>query len=144
MLPGPADHRRQMTGDLRSVPSPEQGTSQSTRSKARGAGGPPTAVGSSSGKSRASWFVTTSPVESNLPARDVSRWHRFSSASFATTIPREGAPWLPTSAVPPAPSPSSSISSSCCVFEPGDAHMSSTAMPRRTSSMSGGTIETAS
>ena len=64
MFPAPAVHRRQMTGFLRSVPSPEQGTSHRTRSKRSGAAAAPSPT--ASGKRRASCEVTTSDGECSL------------------------------------------------------------------------------
>mmetsp|Transcript_32821 Transcript_32821/g.103050 ORF Transcript_32821/g.103050 Transcript_32821/m.103050 type:complete len:258 (-) Transcript_32821:177-950(-) len=146
MFPAPAVHRRQMTGFLRSVPSPEQGTSHRTRSKRSGAAAAPSPT--ASGKRRASCEVTTSDGECSLAAREASSWQRLTSASLATRRPRASSR-LRTGARAAASvfairAGAASISRICCAFEPGLAHISSTAMPGRTSSKSGGTIDTAS
>ena len=63
--PMPAFHRPHMSGDLRMVPSPVQGTSQSTRSKAK----PPEDLSSpfSRGNSCALWFVTSTCEHRHAP-----------------------------------------------------------------------------
>mmetsp|Transcript_8936 Transcript_8936/g.28395 ORF Transcript_8936/g.28395 Transcript_8936/m.28395 type:complete len:236 (+) Transcript_8936:1689-2396(+) len=81
----------------------------------------------------ASWLVTTRSGEFSRLAWCTSRWHRLYSASLAITIPPHVASSEPAE-----------HSRSCCVFEPGAAHMSRTRWPGRTSSTSGGTIETSS
>lgn len=107
-IPGP--HFRQISGALRSVPSPEQGTSQRIRSNLTGF---PSSPGTE-GKAWPSWLVTTiEGVQSRL-VWWVRRLHRWKSASFATTKPVAGS------------GPLCSISRSWTVLEPGAAHISRT------------------
>lgn len=106
-------HLRQMSGALRSVPSPLHGTSHRMRSNMSPSSFlPPRPLRFSSGKFCASWFVT---MIDGLDIRFVwwiNRWHRCTSASFAMT--------KPSGVV--EESPACSISSSCAVLDPGAAH----------------------
>mmetsp|Transcript_47801 Transcript_47801/g.152518 ORF Transcript_47801/g.152518 Transcript_47801/m.152518 type:complete len:205 (-) Transcript_47801:389-1003(-) len=131
-------------GALRMVPSPLQGTSQSTRSK------PPPKGGSD----RALWWIT-----SPAGCRTRSTWwasmqHRRPSSSLATTAPaRSTASALsvagsaaPASSAPEADSgrAAATASRSCSVFMPGEAQVSSTRRPAPPCSRAAGTMETAS
>mmetsp|Transcript_31227 Transcript_31227/g.99591 ORF Transcript_31227/g.99591 Transcript_31227/m.99591 type:complete len:242 (-) Transcript_31227:201-926(-) len=126
-------HRRQRSGALRRVPSPEQGTSQRMRSNWM-----PCPLGCladlSPGNFCASWLVTRRQGEHMRLVWWTRRWQRCASASLATTIP-EGSlymlPWW-------------SISRSWNVLEPGAAHMSSTVLSGLTSRKNGGTMDTVS
>jgi hypothetical protein len=112
-LPLAGVQRRQMSGALRNVPSPEQGTSQSTRSKrtaspcgarcrgrrragrtgapARPGGGTRAWASRMAGKTVASWLVTTSAGLVMRLVWCVSRWQRCASASLATMRPARAA-----------------------------------------------------
>mmetsp|Transcript_14176 Transcript_14176/g.38983 ORF Transcript_14176/g.38983 Transcript_14176/m.38983 type:complete len:231 (-) Transcript_14176:413-1105(-) len=114
-LPFPTLHLGQMSGALRMVPSPEQGTSHRMASNWNVL--PP--LDTISGKFCASWLVTSRPGELARLVWCVRRLHRLRSTSLAMTnpvgifsfsSPRD--PW--------------SISSSWNVLLPGAAHMSST------------------
>lgn len=111
-IPCAADHLRHTSGDLRRVPSPEQGTSARTRSKRTGEApfAPPPGVG----KKAASWQETTSPGDANLAVVCASMLARRASRSLATTQPAASGP------------PRANASRIWAVFDPGDAHASST------------------
>mmetsp|Transcript_29385 Transcript_29385/g.98348 ORF Transcript_29385/g.98348 Transcript_29385/m.98348 type:complete len:274 (+) Transcript_29385:576-1397(+) len=117
-----------MSGFLRSVPSPEQGTSHRTRSYAPA--GP--------GIRCAGAQQTTVPGTRQHASRTRSLSHRWGLISLATMTP----PRLVSSDGPAAGA--ARRESRSTVLEPGAAHMSRTASPRLTPSSSGGSIDTAS
>mmetsp|Transcript_160 Transcript_160/g.660 ORF Transcript_160/g.660 Transcript_160/m.660 type:complete len:287 (+) Transcript_160:509-1369(+) len=128
-------HLRQMSGALRMVPSPEHGTSHSTRSKrtaSESSGRPSTQRRPTMGKDCASCCVTSRLALFTRFVWWMSRWQRCTLTSLATTMPVG------------SPSPAWSFSRSWKVLEPGAAHMSSTLWCGWTSSSRGGIMDTAS
>mmetsp|Transcript_21607 Transcript_21607/g.60798 ORF Transcript_21607/g.60798 Transcript_21607/m.60798 type:complete len:234 (+) Transcript_21607:107-808(+) len=120
-----------MSGALRSVPSPLQGTSHRMRWNLR----PGSALSRRmSGKFWASCWVTSSAGVFMRCVWWMSRLHRWASTSLATTRPAGSSTTLPWWI----------ISSSWKVLLPGEAHVSSTRWPGRTSRNSGGSMDTAS
>mmetsp|Transcript_48365 Transcript_48365/g.160282 ORF Transcript_48365/g.160282 Transcript_48365/m.160282 type:complete len:257 (-) Transcript_48365:136-906(-) len=117
----PGRHEAHSAGSLRSVPSPEQGTSHKTRSYSSPA----------LGRVWPRCVTTTafSPAPSER-SRCASTYARSGSASFATTTPPSA--------------PCETISSSCVVFEPGAAQTSSTRCEACTPRSSAGTMLTTS
>mmetsp|Transcript_42039 Transcript_42039/g.132497 ORF Transcript_42039/g.132497 Transcript_42039/m.132497 type:complete len:247 (-) Transcript_42039:164-904(-) len=121
----------QILGALRIVPSPEQGTSQRIRSNlsCRSERLPPSSPAiKRGGKRRASWLVTMQLLAPQARSWWIMVEHRFAFTSLATTIP----------------SPSPIACRICRVFEPGDAHKSSTSSAGLMASNGTGIMLTAS
>eukprot|EP00967_Tisochrysis_lutea_P158337 scaffold323390_cov24-Tisochrysis_lutea.AAC.3 len=135
--PARARHLDHLSGDLRTVPSPEHGTSHKMRSYRRAAPAPAgLGIAYSSGKRAASHAVTSSGSQGWLYARRSVRSCRFASISLEIRMPTacagaapsvspRGGCWWRT-AHPSASSSDIIMSSICSVLPPGAAHMSST------------------
>mmetsp|Transcript_36854 Transcript_36854/g.65989 ORF Transcript_36854/g.65989 Transcript_36854/m.65989 type:complete len:216 (+) Transcript_36854:373-1020(+) len=80
-------HLRQMSGALRSVPSPQQGTSHKMRSNRRDFSSGSALSRGTCGKYCPSWLVTSRQGEQMRLVWCVSRLQRCMSASLATTRP---------------------------------------------------------
>mmetsp|Transcript_59485 Transcript_59485/g.174578 ORF Transcript_59485/g.174578 Transcript_59485/m.174578 type:complete len:247 (-) Transcript_59485:309-1049(-) len=119
-------------GAFRMVPSPLQGTSQSTRSNA-----PPSA-----GSAVASWWMQSPAGCRTRRTWWASMQHRRPSSSLDTTAPppRTSAAETPSRGAGAAPA----ASMSCRVFMPGEAQTSSTRRPAPPPRSVHGTMETAS
>eukprot|EP00960_Hanusia_phi_P045173 757076-Hanusia_phi.AAC.4 len=116
---------------LRIVPSPEQGTSQRIRSNLSCFSLlPPSSSSSSSGmkregKFRASWLVTMQLLVPQERSWCIMVEHLLAFTSLAMTIPSPSC-LLVSKFAPPADPTSPMACKICRVFEPGDAHKSST------------------
>mmetsp|Transcript_118217 Transcript_118217/g.346310 ORF Transcript_118217/g.346310 Transcript_118217/m.346310 type:complete len:243 (+) Transcript_118217:1138-1866(+) len=122
-----------MEGALRTVPSPLQGTSQSTRSKRTAAFLPALAAHAMPGKERASLQKATNGSAGTLLTRSINSCRRASLRSFTTSNPGETV--LASAA---------SASSNCIVLEPGAAQSSRTLCCGSTCSACTGNIDAVS
>jgi hypothetical protein len=145
-LPSPGCHRFKTSGSLRSVPSPEHGTSASTASYPRVTESE-TTLSPSLFRSLNTGTGTSCPMAQVTTRLAVSFAARLCLATASRSVStRRGFPSFATTRPCSGPPGGETRSRSCMVLFPGAAHTSSTRSPafRRGESASTGSIDTAS
>ena len=145
-LPSPGCHRFKTSGSLRSVPSPEHGTSASTASYPRVTESE-TTLSPSLFRSLNTGTGTSCPMAQVTTRLAVSFAARLCLATASRSVStRRGFPSFATTRPCSGPPVGETRSRSCMVLFPGAAHTSSTRSPafRRGESASTGSIDTAS